>query len=89
MFPENSTNLSLAGVFKWFFLIASIPLVMQAYQGIVVKETSSNAGSRRGQAGEFLTGNQAVAKGWEALGGAGLCWLIAAAIWYFWQRNEE
>lgn len=86
---ENSTGLSLAGVFKWLFIIASIPCFMKAFQGIIGRETSTGYG--RGDAGsvQLFTGWDAVRFGFvNLLYGAG-CMAVAWALWYFWQQNEE
>lgn len=89
MLPTNSTNLSLAGIFKWMFIISSLPLLIHAKQGLIDQVAASGAPSRRGNVGELLTGADAQAKGWQALQAALICWAIAWALWFFIQRREE
>jgi hypothetical protein len=82
----NSTGLSAVGVAKWFLVVASLPMFVKAWQGLVQKKSATSSGRRTG---DLLTGDAAVAYGWQALA-AGLTALgIAWALWFFWQRHED
>ena len=86
MFPDNSTNLSVAGVFKWIAIISGGVMLYKAFQGIVLK--TGAMGSER-SVGMPLTGADAVHWGLANLGYAAIAFAIAWALWFFWQRNED
>lgn len=77
---------SIAKFLKWMFIVVSIPLFIQAFQGLINQETAT--GSPRG-VGELVIGQDATALGWNALGSAAICLIISLLIWYFWERNED
>ena len=87
--PENTTNLSVAGVLKWLFIIASLPCFFKAFQGIVLQKTASGYGQMGASSTELFTGTEAVKYGLENLGLAALSLGIAWALWFFWQQNED
>lgn len=81
MLPENSTGLSFLGTVKWLLLILSLPCLIKAWQGIIVRQTSDGY--------RLLTDGAAIASGWWNLLYAFLLIGAAWAIWYFWQRYED
>ena len=87
--PENTTSLSLPGVFKWILLIISIPLLIKAFQGIVLRSTQTGFAGRFGSVGDALRGKEAVLEGLEAFGYAAICIIGAWALWFFWQQHED
>ena len=84
-FPTNSTGLSVVGGLKWLAIIGGVVALVYAYQGIIQKKGMTGT---RGT-GRFISGEAAVNQGWEYLGLAGICFLAAWALWFFWQRNED
>ena len=86
---DNSTGLSVPGVIKWILVIAALPCLVKAWQGIVQGVTAT--GYARGDASSamLLTGSDAVKYGLLNLLYAGLLFTGAWAIWYFWQRYED
>jgi len=89
LIPENSTNMSVAGVLKWLCLIASIDPTIKAFQGIVLRRTAEVDQGDLFVPGHAATQAAAVKEGLLHLGVAAFFWLIAWALWYFWQRNED
>lgn len=87
MFPQNSTELSFAGIVKWFLAIVSIPFLVNAWNGIVGRNVTV-AKSKSGPA-EILSESDALRHG-LIHGAYALLFLTAAfAVWFFWQRNED
>lgn len=86
MFPTNDGGLSVAGVLKWIAIITGVVCLTKAYQGIVGQKGAT--GSFR-NVGDALTGEAATSWGWQNLGLAVLCFVVAWALWFFWQRNED
>ena len=86
---QNSTGLSISGLIKWILLIAEIPCVINAWQGIVNGVTAT--GYSRSDAGraELLTGHDALWFGLRKMLWAALLTGAAWAIWFFWQRYED
>ena len=84
--PENTTGLSVAGVFKWISIIFGAVFLFQAYQGLIQGKNLPGAGWR---VGEYVAGNQAVTMGLQNLGFSVLCGAIAWALWFFLQRHEK
>lgn len=82
MFPTNSTGLSLAGILKWIAIIACGVNVWIGLSAIISKKTSPDRST-------LLVGNDAVRQGFVNLGWALGLGLLAFAIWFFWQRNED
>lgn len=87
--PENTTGLSLAGVIKWLLVIAALPCLVRAWQGIVHRMTSTAYGSSGFDRSQLLTGNAAVWFGVENLLIAAILIAVAWAVWYFWQQYED
>ena len=81
--PGNPTNLSGAGVIKWFLIVLSLPCCYWAWNGIVRRDVYASDGLTK------LTGAAAAREGWISLGYAGILWIVALLIWFIWQRNED
>lgn len=89
MVPKNTTNLSVAGYFKWIALIASIGPVFKAFQGLVLRETATGMPSRSTVPGSVVIADDAIREGLLSLLVAATFWAIAWALWFFFQRHEE
>ena len=85
----NSTNLSIPGVIKWLLLIAALPCLVKAWQGIIGRETATGYGRGDAARAMLLTGPDALRYGMlNLLGALALC-TAAWAIWHFWQQYED
>lgn len=85
MFPQNTTNLSFAGVVKWILIVGSLPCFVKAYQGIVQRVSATSMGRTTGN---LLMGDEALKYGIQNLLIALLFLASSWAVWFFWQRNE-
>ncbi len=88
-FPTNSTNLGLAGVFKWLLLIASTPCWIKAWHGIVDRVTATGYGRFGSASTRLLSGDEALRYGLKNVLYAALLVAAAWAVWRIWQRNED
>jgi len=82
MFPKNSTELSFAGACKWILVIFSIPFWVRSWQGIVERKAAVSKS-------EVVGGDEALRIGLLSVLYGCLFLAAAAAVWYFWQRNED
>lgn len=85
---ENTTGLSVTGIIKWLLVIASLPCLIKAWQGVIVRVTATGYGPRDVNRSYLLTGWDAVRYGWLNLLYAVLLIAGAWALWYFWQQYE-
>lgn len=76
----------LSTFFKWLAIVNAGVQLFKAYQGFVLQQGATGSGRRVGQ---YLEGDQAVQAGWLHLGAALVFGLIAFAIWFWWERNED
>ena len=84
--PSNDTGLSVPAVLKWLLIIASIPMFIKSFQGIVQQKTADNVGR---QTGNLLLGSEAVGFGWKCFGIGVLLLGCAWAIWRFCESNID
>lgn len=87
--PQNTTGLSIAGVVKWLLVIAALPCLVKAWQGIVDRTTATGYGRSDAATAQLLTGTDALWFGLQNLLFAALLFGAAWAIWYFWQQYED
>jgi len=83
--PDNSTGISFLGIVKWLLLILSLPCLVKAWQGIIMRQTAYGGRSDP----QPLTGAAAMSYGLWNLLYAILLIVAAWALWYFWQRYED
>src|SRR3989442_10488365 len=86
---QNTTGLSVLGIVKWLLVIASLPCVVKAYQGIIQCETATGYARSDAARASLLTGTDAVKFGLLNLLFAALLIAAAWAVWYFWQQYED
>jgi hypothetical protein len=86
---DNSTNLSLAGVVKWLLVIASLPCLVKAWQGVVQRTTATGYLRSDASTAQLLTGGDAVRYGLLNILYAALLIGAAWAVWFFWQQYED
>jgi hypothetical protein len=86
---DNSTGLSFTAIVKWLLVIASLPCLVKAWQGIIGRVTATGYGRSDASTTQLLTEGAAVRYGLLNLLYAALLLGAAWALWYFWQRYED
>ncbi len=87
--PGESPTLTFAGATKWLCIIASLPFLLKAWQGIVGREITTGYWGFGAADALLLTGREAQRYGLFSLLWGSIALVAAWGVWFFWQRNED